>query len=211
MPFQLRHIDDLAEELGSAAKAKSALVSADVRVINGFYDHGALEAVFAEPKATNVGRAKKNLFTLSETDGIGAIKHCLDKVDLDIVRHLYHGTNFITARNAKGKRRRMKVYSASRTRTQWQIAYFQCTGFLDHRNPGYYLFVCYEGPIAWAMSRNDLIAMHKKCLKHGGYLEGDFGFSIPKSKLSHKTGTLRCSFEAADETHLLTSKRQLGL
>jgi hypothetical protein len=162
MPFQLRHIDDLAEELGSAAKAKSALVSADVRVINGFYDHGALEAVFAEPKATNVGRAKKNLFTLSETDGIGAIKHCLDKVDLDIVRHLYHGTNFITARNAKGKRRRMKVYSASRTRTQWQIAYFQCTGFLDHRNPGYYLFVCYEGPIAWAMSRNDLIAMHKK-------------------------------------------------
>jgi hypothetical protein len=208
MPFQLRHIDELADELGKS-KAQRTLDDAGIRIINGYYDHGALDALRHEPKATNIGKRSKGIWTLAETDGVGAMKAVLDRVNLDIVRHLYHSTNYLTVRNKRGKRRQVKVYSTSRARTQWQIARFSCSGFLDSTAPSYYMFICYEGPIAWTLSQRQLIAIHKKCKAQGG--RASDGFHIPKSKLGHKRGMLHLSLEAGDEQYLLTSAKQLGL
>lgn len=211
MPFQLRHVEDLAEDLGGKAKAQRVLAASGVRIVNGYYDHGAIEALNAEPKATNIGKKTRNAWTLAETDGIGAIKHCLDKAGLDLVRHLYHSTNYVTVRNKRGQRRQLKVYSASRTRTQYQIARYSITGFLPSTAPAHYMFICYEGPIAWVIDRRKLMSVHAQCKKNGGYLPDGFGFNIPKSKLTHKTGVLCLSLEAADEEFLFVRASQVGL
>ncbi len=211
MPFQLRHVDDLAEEVGGKAKAQKALAACGVRVVNGYYDQGAIDAMEAEPKTTNIGKKARNAWTLAETDGVGAIKHCVDKTGLDLVRHLYHSTNYVTLRNKRGKRRQLKVYSSSRARTQYQIARFSITGFLSETAPSHYLFVCYEGPIAWTIDRRKLVAIHRKCKSNGGSLADGYGFHIPKDQLSHKAGKLVLALEAADEEFLFVRPSQVGL
>lgn len=211
MPFRLRHIDDLTDEVGTKQKAEELLRAADIRVVNGFFDDGALHAVFAEPKATNIGRKAKDRWTIAETDGIGALKAVLDRVGLDIVRHLYHATNYLTVRNGKGRRRRCKVYSASRTHTQWQVAKYSVTGFLDPTQPSYYLFICYEGPIAWALSRQQLRTLHTRCLENEGVHPQVPNVSIPVKKMAHPRGCLSIGLEASDERYLLQAAKQLGL
>lgn len=210
MAFELRHIDDLAEEVGGLTKARKLLKDAGINVVGGFYDHGAVQALFAEPSESNIGARKKNKWTIAETDGIGAIKHVLDRVDLDIVRHLYHSTNYLTVRNAKGRRRHLKVYSTAYMQVRSERASFTLTGYLSPDAPNYYLLVCYDGPIAWAVKRRELVEIDKVIRKQGFYNDLG-GWSQSQRNGEHPHGQIQARLGAVHVEWLLADKRRLDL
>lgn len=205
--FKLRRVDDLAEELGSLTKAMAALREAGVLPMFGMYDVGALDALQAEPKQSNIGKNAKNTWTLSPTDGIGAIKAVLDPLDVDIVRHLYRRTHYITIRNGAGKRQQVKLYCVNSKHPKSGNASFSMTGFLRETSAAYYMMMCFEGPTAWALSRGQATAMHKAALKNGG--EG-VGVRIGPEAMEDLNGRMRVTF-APDSQYLLTEAKQLGL
>jgi hypothetical protein len=231
MPFELRNLEDLAEELGGMAAAKKELRSRGVQVWEGCYNHGAYKAYEVEPKRSNIGRSKTAFSTLAESDGLGAIKHLMDALNLDIVLHQYHRTNWVTLRNAENKRTSVKVYVTQRYANQNGRANFSPSGFLSPYASGHYMFVCFEGPRAWVASRRDLIKMHRqvydlkkerkdpcveKVLPLGENPEGiRTRFMIPYkrrhlSEKDNKDGYIAITFDSNDEYRLLKAS-QLGL
>ena len=111
MAKNLRNIRELAEVVGGVAKARALLRSAGVDCIGDLYDDGSIRALRSEPKVTNIGKTHKNYCTVAETDGFGAMKAVCDAADLDIVRHVYCGMNYLTVRSEKNERRTLKVYT----------------------------------------------------------------------------------------------------
>jgi len=125
MPFSLKTVEDLAEVQDmTVAEAKKHLQKLNVPVIGGYYDQGSLDAIQSEPKGTNIGKKAKNFWTLAPTDGVGAFKACLDKVDLDMTRHLNRRGNWLWVRNARKHRREIKVYTTSRASGSWKTSTF---------------------------------------------------------------------------------------
>ena len=211
MPFSLRTVDDLAEAQSiSVADTKKYLAKRQVPIIGGYFDQGALDAVESEPKGTNIGKAAKNLFTLAGTDGVGAMKHTLDKVDLDIVRHLTRRGNLLTLRNKDKHRRQVKVYTTQRSTGSWSCSTFSMRGFLktDGSQPDYYMFICFQGPVAYALSRKQLVALYRKVKKSAAASDM---CRIPKALKDHPNGALSLYLSPDQESYLLTSSKQLGL
>lgn len=190
MSFELRDIAELAEELGGLTAAKAELKRRGIELWDGFYNHGAYQSVLVEPKATNITAKQKQYWTLSEIDGIGAIKQLSDSLGLDIVLHQFHQTNWVMLRNARGQRQQVKVYSTQRYMNRHGRAQFTVAGFLTGQAPGYYMFMCYEGPRAWVVTRKQLIGLHKECFSKTGK---DIRHSIVKPTKDDPEG-IRTSF-----------------
>ena len=210
MPFQLKKVDALAEELGkSVPDTLKFLAQHYVPHRGGFFDQGALDSVMAEPKLTNIKTKTKNSFTLSPTDGLGAMKHVLDGANLDITRHLTRRANFLTVRNARGHRTQIKVYTTQRTHGEYDTATFSMRGFLAESDAvRYFMFICYEGPIAWVLSRKQLLALYTKVQKSP--TSSDI-CRIPKLHAAHPTGAITLYLDPGQEAYLLTKASQLGL
>jgi hypothetical protein len=166
--FQLREVKDLAEELGSLAEARAKLKLRGIEIWDGYYNHGAYLAVDSEPDTTNIRKSIKKYWTLAPTDGVGAIKHLIDAIGLDITLHQWHQTNWVMVRNERGQRQQVKVYSTQRYTNRHGRANFGVSGFLTPQAPAYYMFVCYEGPRAWVVPRKQLIGLHKQCFNRRG-------------------------------------------
>lgn len=208
--FELRRVVQLAEEVGGMTAAKRMLAEAGVPIMDGLYNHGALEAVKLEPATTNIGSANKAMWTLAENDGLGAVKRLMDRLDLDITHHQYHHTNWIVLRNAEGRRQQVKMYCSARSTRRNGAVYFGVSGFLGE-GPPLYLFMCYQGPMAWVMTRRDLMSLHRKCWENNGILpDGGAGFSIPPSEYELGRGYLSCRF-LPDDPYRLLNRGQLGL
>lgn len=216
--FRLRSIDELAEECGSLAKATALLKEAGTPVIFGMYDSGALIALQNEPQQTNVGKKTKAAWTLAPTDGLGAIKALVDPLELDIVRHLYRRTNYVTLRNSSNKRQQVKVYCINSANPQSGNASFSLTGFLREGSSAYYLLVCFDGrgaeeeetvngPRAWALSRAQAQTMHRAAVKSGGE---SGGAKVGRESLDDLNGRMRLTL-GTDSQFALTEAKQLGL
>lgn len=210
MAFKIRKVEELAEDEGKTVKATLAwLAKMGVPVIDQFYDQGALDAIAKEPKTSNIGKAVKNAFTLAPTDGVGAMKACADLVDLDITRHHTRRTHYLTLRNKKGHRRICKVYTTARAATDAAVSTFNLRGFLDPKEvASHFLFVCYDGPVMWALSRKQLAALHKVAKEKAA--STDIA-RIPKRFRSHKTGALTLYLDPGIEKYVLSSAAQLSL
>jgi len=206
MAFRLRAFEELVEELGGVTKANKAIKDAGISVLFGMYDHGALEAVEAEPKNSNIDRTKKDYFTLSPTDGLGAIKAVGDAVGLDIVRHVYFRSNYVTFRNAKGQRSQVKVYTRSSWNATEESTSFTVTDYLRDNTANYYMFVCFAGTVGWVLSRADLVGMHKLALKGSGQSKAA---RIARQDLDNRNGRIRVYL--GPEEHRFTSAAQVGL
>lgn len=211
MTFKPRHLDDLAEEVGGVSKAKALLKTADAVLVGSWYDHGALEAMFAEPKRSNIDKKEKCFSTIAETDGIGAIKKLLDVVSLDITRHVYRGSNSMVLRNASGKRRHVKVLTASRYTIGAKRAQFSVGNVFGDSGSQYYLFVCFDGPVAWVLRKSAVQQILQK-MRDEGLTSMDSSFYLPKCKENEPggTGRLLCRLNP-DSPHVLSWKAQLGL
>ena len=209
MAFRLVALEAHAEDTGKTlSEVKAELGKLGISHIGGFFDFGALEAALAEPNTTNIKAKKKDRWTIAHTDGIGAIKHVADNVNLDIVRHLTRHSQFVTFRNAKGQRRQVKVYTTQRARGEFVTARFTLRGFLSENHPSHYLFMCYEGPRGWVMSHKQLVALHTKVLKRPDSSEIA---SISRKSRSHPTGAINLFLDAGEEALLFTSAKQIGL
>jgi hypothetical protein len=209
MPFLLRKLDDLAEErTQSPAQVKRYLDKLSIPSVGGYFDQGALEAVEAEPKCSNIKSASKDKFTIAPTDGIGAMKAILDKANVDIVRHLCRKANFLTVRNSHGHRQQVKVYCTQHARGEWKTATFSVRGFLRQEQADHFMFICFQGPIAWGMSRKQLIALHSKVKKSANASDV---CRIPKGLAAHPTGALTLYLDPSQEAYLLTNQKQIGL
>lgn len=205
----IRHLDDLVMESGSKKRARELIREAAACTYGDYYDHSAVQSLRSEPQTSNLGRAKKDQWTLSPGEGVGAIKHLLDGAGLDLVRHVYNGQNSITVRNAGGRRRHAKVYTTSRmTVRSPQRARFTLTGYQHAEAPRYYLLLSFDGPIAWVIKRRDLLKQHEEIKAKGFVDDGVGGYSIPRSCWDHKNG--RMVLYLGVETHgklLLNSRR----
>lgn len=210
MPFSLRKVEDLAEELGKTPKqVQQLLASKQVPVKGGYFDAGALESVNKEPDVTNIKAKSKDKFTMSPTDGIGAMKAVLDKANVDITRHMQRRANYLTCRNAKGQRQQIKVYTTQRARGDWHTATFNLRGFLSEGEPAtHFMFICYEGPIAWILSKKQLAALHAKVKKAASASDM---CRIPKQHRSHPHGALTLYLDPSQENYLLSKAGQIGL
>jgi len=205
--FKLRSINDLAEELGSLAKATAALKEAGISPMFGMYDMGALEALANEPKQTNVGKSAKNSWTLAPTDGLGAIKAVLDPLEVDIVRHLYRRSNYITVRNGNGKRQQLKLYCINSKNPKTGNASFTMTGFLRETSAPYYMLMSFEGPTAWVLSRAQAAALHRAALKNEGI---GVNVRVGREAMEDLNGRMRVTM-TSDSQYLLSEAKQLGL
>jgi hypothetical protein len=231
VPFEMRAVDELAELLGGVAAAKKELKKRGVQVWEGMYNHGAYTAFEAEPKRSNLNGPKKELSTLAETDGLGAMKSLLDSIGLDITLHQYHRTNWLMLRNAEGSREHVKVYVTQRFANRHGRASFVASGFLTPQASAHYMFVCFEGPRAWVMSRRKLTYWYNKVFRKNGKHEKQehikplgkdpegiqTTFNIPlfdKRFVDGATilakGRLQVTFDPKDEFRLLKAS-QLGL
>ena len=70
------------------------------------------------------------------------------------------------------------------------------------------MFICYEGPIAWILSRKQLAALHAKVKKSAG--ASDI-CRIPKPHRSHPHGAITLYLDPGQENYLLTKATQIGL
>ena len=202
----LRNITELETEIGRQ-KAKSLLKQAGVEIDRDMYDHSALASFMNEPNVSNIGKDKKNLFTLSDTDGLGALKSMLDKVDLDIVRHEYVGQNYITVRNAAGKRQRCKLYTTS---SEGERFIFAISGFEKETAPKYYMLAALKGGLVWVLKREDLRKI-MKAVRETGFYTNMGGWSCPSKKRNHEGGHLRAQLYHEHVSWLLNSPKRLGL
>lgn len=168
MSFELRSVDELAELLGGMAVAKRELKKRGVPLWEGMYNHGAYTAFEAEPKRSNLQEETKRFSTLAETDGFGAMKNLLDRIGLDITLHQYHRTNWLMLRNMEGARQHVKVYVTQRFANRHGRASFVASGFMTPQAPAHYMFVCFEGPRAWVMSRRKLTHWYNKVFRKNG-------------------------------------------
>lgn len=231
MPFEMRAVDELAEQLGGVAAAKRELKKRGVLIWEDMYNHGAYQAYESEPKRTNLNANKKEFSTLAETDGFGAMKGLLDKIGLDITLHQYHRTNWLMLRNSQGARQNVKVYVTQRFTNRHGRATFTASGFLTPQAPNYYMFVCFEGPRAWVISRRKLSFWYNKVFRKNGKHEKQeivkalgedpegicTTFNIPqfdKRFVDGATilarGRVQATFDPKDEFRLLRAA-QLGL
>lgn len=209
MAFRLKSIEVHAEDTGATVKeARLALEKAGVSHVGGYFDEGALLAISAEPTLTNIATTKKNLWTIADTDGIGAIKHVADKVNLDIVRHMTRHSQFVTFRNARGFRKQVKVYTTQRARGDLFSARFSLRGFLRPDVPTHYLFMCYQGPLGWVLSHKQLIALHTKVTRKPDSSEIAH---VSRALRSHPSGAITLFLDSGAESLLFTSAKQLGL
>lgn len=210
MAFELKTVDELAEEEGKSVKAtKAYLAKMGVREIGGYFDAGSLEAIKREPKLSNTGKKVKSNFTLAPTDGLGAMKHCIDMVNLDITRHMTRRTHYLTLRNGKGRRSTVKVYTTHLASTDEAVSRFTLTGFLNAGELAtHYVFICYKGPLMWALSRKQLVALHQSV--KAAPASSDLA-RIPKNKGSHPTGCMMLYLDPGIEKYVLTNAKQLGM
>lgn len=202
--FYLRHIEDLAEDMAGVGNAKKYLAKLAIPVVEGYYDQGAVDAIEAEPETTNIGKKAKLAWTLAETDGVGAMKHVLDRVNLDLVRHLHRRVSYVTVRNKAGKRRSAKVHTSSYMGTRSGRALFRLTGFLDPLSPSHYMLLCYDGPIAWAIKKTEAKTLYEEAKKKKGTVA-----TLPSKQPPY--GTMLVRLSAEDSQWLLTSPRRFDL
>jgi hypothetical protein len=220
MAFQLRDVKELAEEVGGSAKAKALLSKAGLHVMDGFYNHGAFEAItHYEPTESNIGRSATSsaLWTISPHDGIGAIKSLIDKLNLDITHHQYHQTNYVVLRNKRKQRLQVKIYSTAYYCSRHERARFSVSGFTTNMAPPVYMFACFQGPVAWVVTRKQLASIHNKCWKSKDssieieHTVGDRSivttFRIPKGRKKKGRGYLTCTFHPQDSYRLLRAKQ----
>lgn len=207
MTFRLRALEDLVEELGTQAKATALLKEAGAALVHGMFDQGALDAFNSEPKTTNVGKSSKSAFTIAPTDGVGAFKAVLDPLELDIVRHLYLRSNFLTVRNAKRQRAQLKVYCISSGHPRTGNASFTLNGFLREDAPQYFMLIVFDQVRAWVMSKQQAQLLHKATVKAGGKTDTA---TVKKADLDDLNGRMRVTL-GMESDYLLTSAKQLGL
>ena len=211
--FQLRKFNDLVEEMGSATKAHARLKAAGEVVRNGYYDHGALDALDYMPKVTNIGKSSKHFFTLSPTDGIGAIKEKVEAADLDLHRHL-PATHSLQLRNKKLQLQTVKLYQRNYASNGRFAASFSVTGFLRDTAPEYYLCVCYEAEEeyanVWALNKPLLTAAHKRAVAAGGIHQKAPQFRVGKDHLDDLNGRMQVICRP-DDNNILTTASQFGL
>lgn len=209
MSRQMQSVRDLAAVVGGMPEARALLAQAGISAVGDLYDSSALEAMRREPLNTNIGRKKKDRFTLAETDGIGAMKAVCDAADLDIVRHVYCGMNYLTVANAKKQRRVVKVYTRARMGLIEKHADFTICGFLREDAPKYYMLMCFEGPIAWVIKQTDLVKAWSK-LSAGGLPEDYLSCPRQRSEIQSRSGIIRAHMKI-DDRFVLKSPKQLDL
>jgi hypothetical protein len=211
MPFDLRYVEQLAEELGGLGKAQSKLREYGIPIWGDLYNHGAYKAIKAEPPRRNSGKTTHEFSTLAETDGLGAFKKICDRLELDIVLHMYSRTNWLTLRNAEGKRNMLKVYvSQWDGNSQGETAY-TISGFRLPSAPEHYLCVSFESVRAWVITSSELRKLHANAArtKDKKTKKGLTSAVLPDGA-STESGRLRVKFHPNDHFRFLNS-RQVGL
>lgn len=117
--------------------------------------------------------------------------------------------NYLTVRNAKNNRRTMKVYTRARMGLVDKFATFAIRGFLRKDAPKHYMLLSFEGPIAWVISRDELIKTWNEL--NAGKLPNDT-LSAPAHLRATcaETGIIHCHM-TVDNRFVLRSPKQLGL
>lgn len=202
MPVQVRAVDALCSDLKMKLPGvKQILADLGVTIIDGYYDHSRYESALNEPSWL---RNKRREWSLSHTTGLGAVKHLLDPLKVNIVAHDFRGpNNYITIETANRKRYWCKLCF----RNSWakcttkEVASFFVRGFNEEFVPEHYLLMCVEGNLAWHFSR-DFLRKSWDELRHDPpkYVEG---VQCSWSDRHLKQGSLHFWLDF-DSPHLLT-------
>ena len=159
--IDIRSVGALAEELKRPeAAVRNTLKDLGVVVIDGNYNHDRYLAAFSEPSWL---RNKRNEWSLSHDGGLGAVKYILDPLKINIVQHEMSRANYLMLEGPG----RLRHFVKLQYRNKWvkqkdrSSVCFDCKGLTDETQGNqYFMFVCIEGKMAWAFSRNQLISYY---------------------------------------------------
>lgn len=198
MALRLRKVESLAKELNTTPDSVITMLSnKGVATVDGYYDSALFDALLKTP----VISAKQRLdWGVSHRLGIGAVKHILDPLGVRITIHDCKGAQYLMLKKG-GIHRYVKWQYSNYAGKKTRSCIFPVRGFMLDAKFEHYLFTCFDGPFAWAISRQEMI-------KNYGLLTGGkevTGFTLQKGLEDHVGGALSLRL------HLDTSKFELKL
>jgi len=215
---KLFSLKKLAENVNGLSEAKLLLADADIPVIEGYFDADRLDAVMSMPKEL---RSKRLEWSLASTSGLGAVKACIDKAELNLSAHYLDRRNSLDITNKKGKTRHVRMHYTNQTSQENSVATFNLQNFIDHHPDTYYALCALGIPAMWVFSNAQLRAIHKKLRftdskDHAAHkinstaCPGDTGIWITRGQWKYQHGYLRFKL-SAHESQYRVSTETLGL
>lgn len=208
MGIKLRTVDDFAEEVGGKAVAKQMLSDRGIRVISGFFDDRRLQAAFSEPRWL---RDRRKGWSLSHTSGLGAVKHWMDPLKINIVEHECRGSQWLMLQGPSGSRNFVKMYYKGRLSARGTAARFEIRNFLRENAPTHFLCTSFEGPHLWAITTKELTKRWHDLQKAKQFAIDSNGFSIPYGGEDHPGGFLGITFHVDKGKHILDNPTKIGI
>jgi hypothetical protein len=202
--MRLGTLTKLIEKTGSKASALKLLNSAGIPCVHDFYDQDRLDAHLAVPPGM---LAKRLEWGIAPTQGIGAIKSCMDAANLRITAHYLRGANYFDVIKG-GENRHLKMYYTNKAHSEQTTAVFTFTNFLINEELKYYGACAISIPAMWVISRVALIKCWDRLQKNKsklGYQLKEKGTHmwLPYKSQKHPGGQLKIMFSIKDTRYAL--------
>jgi hypothetical protein len=203
MALRLRKVELLAKELSKDVNdAINMLANKGIKVVDGYYDQFLFDAILKEPAIRSQQRLE---WGLSHRLGIGAVKSLLDPLGLRITVHDCKRAQYLMLKKGT-EHSYVKWQYANSSGVKTRTCLFQTLGFVDDEKQDHYLFVCFDGPFGWVLSRKQLISTWNTLRADGEVTS----FSIPKKYAEHAGGALQIRFNIDTSKYELKNTKQLG-
>jgi len=203
MALRLRKVESLAKELNKTdSDIVNMLFSKGIRTIDGYYDQTLFDATAKEPALKTQQRIE---WGLSPRLGLGAVKAILDPLGVRITVHDCKGAQYLMLKKDQTSSYCKWQYANSAGK-KVRACNFQVRGFVADAKFENYIFTCFEGPFAWAMTRKQMLATWNS-IKSGKEVNG---FKVPETHLEHEGGSLQVRLSLDSSKFELRTPSQLG-
>lgn len=204
MALRLRKVESLAKELNKDSDdVINMLLNKGIKTVDGYYDQALFDATMKEPALKAQQRTE---WGLSPRLGIGAVKSIMDPLGIRITVHDCKGAQYLMCK--KGNvHQYVKWQYANSAGKKVRACNFQVRGFMVDAKFEHYIFTCFEGPFAWALSRKHMIAAWDTIISGGEVT----GFQIPADHRESETGSLLVRLSLDNSKFEFKAAKQLGL
>lgn len=203
MALRIQEVSKLAEELGKETpEVVQLLTSKGISTIGGYYDAALFDAVTKEPALTTKKRLE---WGLSPRLGLGAVKAILDPMGVRVTVHDCRGSQWLMLRHGV-KTVYVKWYYTNVPVTRKKWCNFEVRGFLRDDAPQNFLFTCFDGHFAWALSRATIRSAWTNMQQDKEVSL----FSLVVGHEEHETGAVRIRLHTGTSKFQLQSPKQLG-
>jgi hypothetical protein len=195
-----------AKQVGGKKEARRVLRQEGIKVIAEMFDPQMLEAAHNTPLWLSKTRRS---WGLSHTTGLGAVKHELDPLKINITQHVCRGPQWLMLQGPSNRKTFVKMYYKGALSARSGTAHYRITNFLRDNAPDYYLCACFEGPHLWAISAK---VLKKKWDNIRATAANAIpGFRIPVGREGHEGGVLTITFRVDKADYVLDAPAKLGL